>query len=207
MPGASRTAPDEPLPRRVAVIASASGNGKSTVGRALARRIDAPYVELDALVHGPDWSEASDEALRAALVPTLRLQGWVIDGGYRAKIGDLVLEQADLVVWLDLPIRVWLPRLLRRSARRLTGREEMWNGNRETLRGVVGGRDALVPYALRMHRDRRRRYPTELARFPVERLQTQDDVDRFLERFVSPRTTPVPSPPPAISPRDDAGDR
>ena len=42
----------------------------------------------------------------------------MIDGGYRGKLGDLVLEQADVVVWLDLPVRVWLPRLVRRTVRR-----------------------------------------------------------------------------------------
>jgi shikimate kinase len=41
--------------RKIAVIASASGNGKTTVGRALAHQLDVPFVELDALVHGPGW--------------------------------------------------------------------------------------------------------------------------------------------------------
>ncbi len=114
-----------------------------------------------------------------------------------------MLEQADLVVWLDLPVHVWLPRLLRRSARRLAGREKMWNGNRETLRGVIGERDALVPYALRSHRDRRRRYPAELAAFPVERLRTRADVDRFVERFGQPGSASGS----AVSPPAGGGDR
>ena len=49
----------------------------------------------------------------------------MIDGGYRRKLGDLVLSQADIVVWLDLPIRVWLPRLVGRTVRRLRGSEEI----------------------------------------------------------------------------------
>jgi shikimate kinase len=48
--------------RRVAIIASASGNGKTTLGRELAARLDVPFVELDALVHGPGWTETPDEA-------------------------------------------------------------------------------------------------------------------------------------------------
>lgn len=43
--------------RKIAVIASASGNGKTTVARELADRLGAPFVELDALVHGPGWTE------------------------------------------------------------------------------------------------------------------------------------------------------
>jgi hypothetical protein len=103
----------------------------------------------------------------------------VIDGAYRGKLGDLVLEAADLVVWLDLPLWVWLPRLARRSLRRIRGHEELWNGNRETFRDVFLRRDALVPFALRTHVQRRRRYPEELARFPVVRLRTTDEVARF----------------------------
>jgi Shikimate kinase len=54
--------------RRVAIIASASGNGKTTLGRALAAKLGVPFVELDALVHGASWQETSDEDLRGRLL-------------------------------------------------------------------------------------------------------------------------------------------
>jgi hypothetical protein len=166
--------------RKIAVTASASGSGKSTVGRALAKQLGVPYVELDALVHGPNWTETPDDELRRILEPVLASEGWVIDGGYRRKIGDLVFEQADVVVWIDLPIHVWLPRLIRRTVRRWRHQEELWNGNRESLRDAIGGRDALIPYAVRSHFSRPRRYPAELERFNVVRLRTQPDVDAFV---------------------------
>lgn len=168
------------MPRRIAVIASASGNGKTTLGKALAERLGVPFLELDALVHGPRWTEISDDELRALVEPVVAGKGWVIDGAYRGKLGDLVVANADTVVWLDLPMRVWLPRLLRRTARRIRGKETLWNDNKETLRNVLLGRDALIPYALRLHFDRRRRYPKELAAYPVVRLRSQAEVDRFV---------------------------
>ena len=166
--------------RRVAVIASASGNGKTTVGRALAQRLGVPFVELDALHWGPNWTEASAKELRARVQPIVSSEAWVIDGVYRGKLGDLVLENADVVVWLDLPMRVWFPRLARRTLRRAVRREEFLNGNRETLRSALLSRDSLILYAVRSHRRRRRLYPEQLTRFTVVRLRSTAEVDDFL---------------------------
>ena len=166
--------------RKVAIVSTASGNGKTTVGRALAERLGVPFHELDALHHGPNWTEATPEDLRARVEPIVASDAWVIDGAYRAKLGDLVLEGAELVVWLDLPARVWLPRLLRRTARRILTREELWNGNREELRYALHPRYSVVVYAVRGYRQRQRRYASELARFPLLRLRTTAEVERFL---------------------------
>jgi adenylate kinase family enzyme len=166
--------------RRLALIASASGNGKTTLGRELAGRLGVPFVELDALVHGPGWTETPDAVLASQLRPVLASAGWVIDGTYERKLGDLVLRAADTVVWLDLPVRVWLPRLARRTWRRLRGREELWNGNRESLRGALLGWDSLFVYALRTHVRRRREWPRSLAGYPVVRLRSRASVAAFL---------------------------
>jgi adenylate kinase family enzyme len=166
--------------RRVAIIASASGNGKTTLGRELAECLEVPFVELDALVHGPGWTETPDDELRARVEPIVGSDGWVIDGTYLRKLGPLVLDGADTVVWLDLPTRVWFPRLLRRTARRVTGRERMWNDNRETLRSAFWGRESLFGYALIQQRKRRREWPALLSRYEVVRLETPAAVERWL---------------------------
>ena len=167
--------------RRVAVIASTSGNGKTTLGRALAARLGVPFLELDALVHGPNWTETPADELRALVEPVVRSDAWVIDGTYRHKLGMLVLDAADTIVWLDLPMRVWIPRLLRRTARRLTGRETLWNDNRETLRSAFWGRESLFGFAFTMPFRRRRAYPVELAGYPVVRLRSTSAVRRWFE--------------------------
>ena len=176
--------------RRVAVIASASGNGKTTLGRALAERLGVPFLELDSIYHLPNWGEASAEELRARVEPLVARPGWVIDGTYQSKLGTLVLDAADTIVWLDLPIRVWLPRLLRRTFRRLLLRENLWNGNRESLRTAFVGRESLFQWALTSHFRRRRELPTALAGYPVVRLRTPAEVARFL---ASARVSPIPA--------------
>jgi adenylate kinase family enzyme len=164
----------------VVVLASASGNGKTTFGRALAERLDVPFVELDALVHGPGWVETPDEELRAMVEPIIAGERWVIDGSYERKLGDLVIRNADMIVWLDLPVRVWLPRLVRRTMRRIGGRERLWNDNHETFRSVLLDRHGLFLYAFRSHFRRRRTWPTRLAPFNTVRLRTPEEVERWL---------------------------
>jgi adenylate kinase family enzyme len=170
--------------RRVAIIASASGNGKTTLGRRLAHTLQVPFVELDALVHGPGWQEPSDEDLRRRLAPILAGEGWVMDGIYMRKLGTLVLDSADTVVWLDLPTRVWLPRLLKRTARRLTGRERLWNDNKESLKTAFWGRESLFGYALTQQPKRRREWPRTLACYPVVRLRSEREVERWIAGVV-----------------------
>jgi adenylate kinase family enzyme len=166
--------------RRVAVLGSASGNGKTTFGRELAARLGVQFVELDALVHGPGWVETSDDELRRLVEPIVADEAWVIDGSYERKLGDLVLRSADTIVWLDLPVRVWLPRLVRRTVRRMAGREPLWNGNRETIRGVLFQGDGLFPYAFRSHVRRRRAWPSWLADYNTIRLRSTKEAAHWL---------------------------
>ena len=169
--------------RRVSIQATASACGKTTLGRKLARRLDVPFVELDALHHGPGWTEATAGELRAKVEPLVAQPGWVIDGGYWGKLGDLVLANADVVVWLDLPLRVWLPRLVRRTVGRAIRREELWNGNRESIRNAFFSRDSLILYALLNQRRHLREYPARLAPYAVVRLRSQREVDAWLATF------------------------
>ena len=185
--------------RRIAIVSTASGSGATTLGLELARRLDVPFHELDALHFGPDWTEATPEELRARVEPLLAEPGWVADGGYWGKIGDLVLERADVVVWLDLPRRVWLPRLLRRTIRRIVRREVLWSGNRETLRNAFLSRDSLVLYALRNARRRRRTYPARLAPYDHLRLRSPDEVARWLADYSSSAISAAAREAPSVS--------
>jgi adenylate kinase family enzyme len=170
---------------RVSVL-GVSGSGKSTVGRAIAGRLGVPFVELDALHHGPGWTEATAEELRARVEPWVDQERWVIDGSYRSKLGDLVVARADTVVWLDLPVWLWLFRLARRTFVRIVTREELWNGNREQLRFLFTERPNIFGWAWRSHRRNRRELEAWAAGHPnvsLVRLRSTRDVDRLLSQL------------------------
>src|SRR5919197_5781827 len=172
------------MPPKIAVIGT-SGSGKTTVARELARRLGVPHVELDALYHGPGWTETPVEEFRRRVVAATDADGWVVDGNYNSKLGDFVLERADTVVWLDVPLRVALSRVTRRTIRRIRAREELWNGNRESWRGGFFGRESMFVWTIRTHRRRRRELPPRLARHPhlrIVQLRSAQEVESYLNK-------------------------
>jgi adenylate kinase family enzyme len=165
---------------KVAVIGSTCA-GKTTFSRALAQRLEVAHVELDALFWKPGWQESGADEFRERVVAALEpLDGWVVDGNYRTKLGDYVVSRADLIVWLDLPLRTTVWRVVRRTLRRLRTRESLWGTNVETLRGSFFRRDSLIWWALRKHRDWRLRVPGLVSQYPHVRLRSAAEVDDFL---------------------------
>jgi adenylate kinase family enzyme len=155
-------------PLRRIVVKGTSGAGKTTVAAELTRRLGLLHVELDALHHGPDWSAPTAEAFRAQVrhVMATAPDGWVIDGNYDSKLGDTVVQAADAIVWLDLPLPLKLLRLWRRTHHRIGHQIELWNGNRESWRGAFVDPDSLFRWTLGAHRRHRRQWPSQFAGDP-----------------------------------------
>src|SRR5581483_11792972 len=172
--------------RRVSVR-GISGSGKTTFSQALATRLGVPWLELDAVHHiGPNWTEATAEQLQESVRAFIDSapDGWVIDGNYDGKLGDLVTASADTVVWLDPPLHLALRRLLRRTISRIRDRTELWGGNRESWRTAFVGRDSLFGFTIRTYARRRDEWPERFARFPeleVVHLTSPAEARRWLE--------------------------
>jgi adenylate kinase family enzyme len=153
----------------------------------LARRLGIPYIELDALHHGPNWSEPTAEEFQARVHGAMEQApgGWVVDGNYDSKLGDLVVAEADTIVWLDLPLSVKWPRVWRRTMHRIRNRVELWNGNRETWRDAFASRDSILVWVLRSHVRHRRTWPKRFEGDPrLVRLRSEDEARRWLEAAV-----------------------
>jgi adenylate kinase family enzyme len=112
-------------------VVGCAGAGKSTFSRDLAARLGVPHVEMDGLFHGPRWTPTPIEIVRARVAEWIAQPGWVMDGNYNTKLGDLPWSAADTVVWLDPPRHVVMRSVLGRTLGRIARRTELWNGNRE----------------------------------------------------------------------------
>lgn len=177
-----------PLSRRIAVLGM-TASGKSTLARHLAGLLGVPHVELDGIVHGPNWVDLSDEEFHARTAEALSGDGWVVDGNYTA-VRDLTIGQAETVVWLDYPVIIPLWRVFPRTLKRIIHKEELWNGNRETWRGALFSRDSLVVWILKMHGRRRREFNAvfsapEHAHRTLVRLRSPRETNRWLAQALS----------------------
>ena len=146
------------------LVTGTSGSGKTTLARAIAERLNIPHAEQDAWNHLPGWQEAPLEQFRAAVDAFTAQSAWVMDGNY-SRAQDLGWARADTLIWLDYPAWLVFGRLLRRTLRRGLTRQELWNGNRETLRQVFS-RESMLVWFFRTHWRRRREMPGKLAGYP-----------------------------------------
>lgn len=114
---------------------------------------------------------------------------WVVDGNYIGKVSDTLWPAADIVVWLDLPLRIILPRIVGRTVRRIRAGTELWGGNRERW-GALFGRNSLLAWAVQSQRSHKAELPARLdglaaSGVRVERLTSRRAVDRWLAEQAS----------------------
>lgn len=174
--------------RRIAIYGN-SGSGKSTLGRALSERIGVPYIELDEIMHyRPNWEDRTKEDFRAQVQARLDAcpDGWICDGNYGA-VRDLILPQAETVIWLRLPFHVVYWRLASRTIVRSFRGTPLWSGNRESLRQTFFSKNSMLRLGVVDWRPARRRISGALVSIPhdarVIMLRTPRDVRELLDKI------------------------
>lgn len=169
------------------IVAGVSGSGKTTLAARIADLTGLPHTEIDSLYHGENWTPRPSfvhEVDRFTTEPR-----WVTEWQYRA-VRQMLAERADTVVWLDLPFRVTLARVIRRTVRRRLTNEVLWNGNREgpLLRFFVD-RDHIVRWAIRTRNKYRaavRELESTQPHLQIVRLRSQREVETWLDTLTRP---------------------
>jgi adenylate kinase family enzyme len=118
------------------VVQGTSGSGKSTLSEALAKILDVAYLELDGLYQQPNWTGLELEVFRARVRDFAAQPRWVVDGNY-SQVRDILWPLATTIVIIDLPKRVVMTRVIKRTMLRIVKRERLWNDNRESWRNAL----------------------------------------------------------------------
>jgi adenylate kinase family enzyme len=171
---------------RVVVIGT-SCVGKTTFARYLARALNYPHIELDALHWQPNWVERPSDEFRALTAQALAQDCWVTDGNY-GVVRDLIWSRATTVIWLNYAFSVVLWRALTRTMRRILTQEELFSGNRESLRMALFSRESILWWVITTFHRRRKQYRRlfEARTFPqlaYAEFRKPSEAENFLARL------------------------
>jgi adenylate kinase family enzyme len=178
-----------PFPYQRIVIIGTTSSGKSTLAEHLAVRLNAAFIELDALHWEPDWQEAPLEVFRARVAQAVQAPAWVVAGNYRV-VRDLVWPRAEAVIWLDysLPRVFW--QLTRRTFTRWWTQELLWGKVREPLwvHFKLWSEESLFHWLFKTYWRRKREYPVlfsqpENRHLTVLRFTHPQETANWLETF------------------------
>lgn len=169
-----------------AVVIGTAGSGKSTLARRIAAIIAGTHIELDSLFHEPNWKPAETEVFRGRIRAKMAASArWVADGNYSIS-RPVVWAAADTAIWLDYSFPCTFSRLVRRTFTRRIHNEELWNGNRESLRTNLFTNDSLFLWAITTHWKHRRTYPEHFVLYPnlrVIRMRSPRETEAWLRAF------------------------
>jgi adenylate kinase family enzyme len=124
-------APSATAMHRIAVIGCA-GSGKSTFARRLGERLGMPVTHLDTLFWRPGWTETPKDEWQETVSRLVAEERWLIDGDYGGTL-ETRLQAADTVIYLDMPRRVCMWRVVKRWAHKRKSRPDMTEGCPERL--------------------------------------------------------------------------
>ncbi|MFF7816412.1 adenylate kinase [Streptomyces sp. NPDC007945] len=79
-------------------------SGKTTLAGKLAAHMGVAHTDLDEILFTDTGALPLDE-FRAAAAEITDRGSWVVEGNF-SKLADVVWHRADVLVWLDLPLRL-----------------------------------------------------------------------------------------------------
>lgn len=121
-------------------IIGAAGSGKTTLAHQVAERLDCRWYELDMIAYEGGYGNGRK---RTFAERTADLQGitaqpaWVTEGIFIWWVDDL-LDAADIIVWLDLPWNVSMPRIITRHIKLSWSGENRYSGLWTLTKFVLG---------------------------------------------------------------------
>ncbi|MGF1712209.1 adenylate kinase [Vibrio kagoshimensis] len=122
--------------KKIAVFGK-PGSGKSTISKALTIATDIPLHQLDSIVYNVDGTLVDRQVYDDAHNNILSSERWIIDGF--GPIGSFYkrLEEADTLIYIDLPYPVSYWFVTKRCLKGVFIKPEGWPDGSSVLKGTL----------------------------------------------------------------------
>ncbi|KMJ57333.1 topology modulation protein [Bacillus sp. LL01] len=176
--------------KRIMVIGASAGVGKSTFANRLGKALDIDVFHLDAFFWKSGWVEASLEEFTNAQQEMIKKNNsWIVEGNYTATF-DIRAEKADTIIYLELPLRVCLYRVIKR-----------WLTNLGKRRPDLGGECtermewSFLKFIITTYRARKKAMKKRLDFYQedklVVRLKGKEAIEYFLQQIERSKSSSV----------------
>jgi len=150
------------------LVVGTSGSGKSTLAKNISNILGIKDIELDALFWKENWQESSNDDFRDKIMQSIKgTSGYVLHGNYN-KVKDLTWGNADTVIWLDYSLFIVMWRVIKRTFVRIITQEELWAGNKETLKKSFFDKDSIILWAWNTYSKRKAQYKEMIKENPYK---------------------------------------
>lgn len=171
--------------KKIMVMGISAGVGKSTFAQKLGEKLDIEVYHLDTLYWKPGWIEASLEEFSSKQEQILTSKdSWILEGNYSSTY-DLRIQHADTIIYLELPIRVCLYRVIKRRIQNQgKTRPDMTAGCNEKLDYK------FLKFILTTYHSRKEKMKKRFEFFQnmspnnkVVQLKSKKEIEKYLESF------------------------
>lgn len=150
---------------KIAVIGP-PGSGKSTLAKEISLSLGIKHIELDNLAWGENWYRMTAEEMMGNFKVQAAEGGWVSDGLYQ-EVRDEVIDNADLIVFVNTKLFTCVLRVVKRCLQRIFTQESVCNGNKESLKTFLKP-NGMFWYTFKKYKW----YQDNLKQFPADKIIT-----------------------------------
>lgn len=178
-------------PRRIHAVGDA-GSGKSTLAGVIGSVTGSEILHLDEIQFGPDWqSTSSSEVQHLVAEFQASHDSWVVEGNLPPE-SESLMQQADLVVWLDVSFVLSTVRLARRVWGDFITSRSICNGNRASFWREAHPWNGCLAKKLRKRRRKRREFKKLIHQVPHVVLRNDSEIYAWLyETYPAVRESPA----------------
>jgi adenylate kinase family enzyme len=159
------------------IIVGNSGSGKTWLATRLAMGSGTPVFHLDDLFWEPGGfdKKRSAEEVKRLIAESKSAASWFVEGVF-GELAERYSDEADLLIWLDIPWNICKARLLARGSesKRHLGREQSEEGLKRLIGWASHYYDRRDLRSFTGHRSLLEKFPGKTAH-----LTSEDAVNRF----------------------------